>query len=288
MTMVVGFFAMWLLPDYPHNTKWLTPDERHLAQVRLAEDAGEADKDPENASFFEGIKLALKDPKILIFMVMSCCQVLGVSFAVFLPTLTATLGYSTTITLLLGAPPWLFAAIAALVVARHADVTGERFFHLCIGWWAAVLGYIISLSTMAIAGRYFSIFLMTCGFVGSSLICVWVSNVVHRPPAKRSVAIGLVNGFGNLGNLMGSYIWKAKWGPKYHQSMIIGTCAFMSATLLALLMRTLLVRENKRMERAELDLKEGPERERIEEAAKLEGITFDEAVKRRMGFRYLY
>lgn len=42
------------------------------------------------------------------------------------------------------------------------------------------------------------------------------------------------------------------------------------------------------MERAELDLMHGPERERIEEAAKLEGISFDEAVRRRMGFRYLY
>jgi hypothetical protein len=51
--------------------------------------------------------------------------------------------------------------------------------------------------------------------------------------------------------------------------------------------RVLLVRENKRMEREETDLLHGPERERIEEAAKLEGITFDEAVKRRMGFRYL-
>lgn len=52
--------------------------------------------------------------------------------------------------------------------------------------------------------------------------------------------------------------------------------------------RVLLVRENKRMECEELDVMHGPERERIEEAAKLEGITFEEAVRRRMGFRYLY
>jgi hypothetical protein len=50
----------------------------------------------------------------------------------------------------------------------------------------------------------------------------------------------------------------------------------------------MLVRENKRMEREEMHLMHGPERQRIEEAAKLEGITFDEAIKRRKGFRYLY
>lgn len=55
-----------------------------------------------------------------------------------------------------------------------------------------------------------------------------------------------------------------------------------------IVIRVMIVRENTRMENAELDLMHGPERERIEEAARLEGITFDEAVIRRKGFRYLY
>ena len=32
-------------PGQPHNTRWLSPAQRRLAQVRLAEDAGEADED---------------------------------------------------------------------------------------------------------------------------------------------------------------------------------------------------------------------------------------------------
>ena len=52
----------WALPDYvnivciyyragvliyqqPHNTRWFSPAQRRLAQVRLAEDVGEADED---------------------------------------------------------------------------------------------------------------------------------------------------------------------------------------------------------------------------------------------------
>lgn len=42
------------------------------------------------------------------------------------------------------------------------------------------------------------------------------------------------------------------------------------------------------MDMIEKQLMEGSGRERIEEAARLEGITFEEAVKRRKGFRYLY
>ena len=37
--------------------------------------------------------------------------------------------------------------------------------------------------------------------IGLSLTLVWMSNAIPRPPAKRSVAMGLVLGFGNLGNL---------------------------------------------------------------------------------------
>ena len=52
-------------------------------------------------------------------------------------------------------------------------------------------------------------------------------------------------------------------------------------------MRQMLIYENKQMEREERELTEG-QRERIEEAARLEGISFEEAVRRRRGFRYLY
>ena len=52
-------------------------------------------------------------------------------------------------------------------------------------------------------------------------------------------------------------------------------------------MRQMLIRENKRMEREEQELTES-QRERIEEAAKLEGVSFEEAVRSRREFRYLY
>lgn len=50
----------------------------------------------------------------------------------------------------------------------------------------------------------------------------------------------------------------------------------------------MLIRENKQMDREEKRMMEGAERARVEEAAKLEGITFEQAIERRRGFRYLY
>jgi hypothetical protein len=52
------------------------------------------------------------------------------------------------------------------------DKTGERFFHIAAWWWGVILGFIIALSTMSIAGRYVSMFLMACGYVGESDPCL--------------------------------------------------------------------------------------------------------------------
>ena len=51
--------------------------------------------------------------------------------------------------------------------------------------------------------------------------------------------------------------------------------------------RCILVGQNKRLDREEQDMQKGAQRERIEEAARLEGITFEEALQRKRGFRYL-
>ncbi|KZT23600.1 MFS general substrate transporter [Neolentinus lepideus HHB14362 ss-1] len=288
ITICIGFFAMWSLPDYPHNTRWINKAQRRLAQVRLAEDAGEADEDTAGESVWDGIRLAFLDPKVYIFALMACSQLLALSYVNFFPTLTATLGFGTTASLLLCAPPWIWSTIACCVNAWHCDRTGERFFHLGVWWWGVMAGYIIGLCTMNTGARYFSLFLMASGYAGFALTAVWVSNTITRPPAKRSVAIGIVNGFGNMGNLIGSFIWKENWGPKYHQSMIIGIASMALATACSILLRTMLKRENKRLDAQELAEITEAERERIEDAAKLEGITFEEALERKKGFRYLY
>ena len=80
-------------------------------------------------------------------------------------------------------------------------MTGERFWHITVWFWIAVVGYIIAQATMSVGGRYVSLFLLASGSVGSSMILVWVSSSVPRPPSKRSASLGIVNGFGNLGGL---------------------------------------------------------------------------------------
>ena len=50
----------------------------------------------------------------------------------------------------------------------------------------------------------------------------------------------------------------------------------------------MLVQLNRQLERDELGEMAGAHKERIEEAARLEGISIEEAIARKRGFRYLY
>ncbi|KAJ7506747.1 MFS general substrate transporter [Mycena galericulata] len=288
ITITIGFFTIWALPDYPNNTRWIVGDQRRLAQARLAEDAGEADQDNLKDTPLEGLKMALRDPLVLTFAVMNAAQLLGLSFINFFPTLTQTLGFSTTISLLLAAPPWLLASLVCCLNAWHADRTGERYFHVAGWWWAVILGFVISLATPSVGGRYVSMFLMAVGYTGFSMTAVWVSNVIPRPPSKRAAAIGIVNGVGNLGNLMGSYTWKSQWSPLYHQSMLISLCALVLSTLMSFGIRQHLLRKNKQLDEDERVVMRGANEVRVREAAIIEGISFEEAMERRKGFRYLY
>jgi hypothetical protein len=52
--------------------------------------------------------------------------------------------------------------------------------------------------------------------------------------------------------------------------------------------RQILIRRNKKLDADEKAAMEGANRERVEEAARIEGITFEQAMERRKGFRYLY
>ncbi|KZO90354.1 MFS general substrate transporter [Calocera viscosa TUFC12733] len=293
ITMAVGFLAMLSLPDYPYNTWWLTTEEKIVAQQRLSEDAGEADQDSSGDTAWKGFKMAITDPKVLVFMFMTFVQLLGLSFVNFFPTLTQTLGYSTTVTLLLCAPPWAYAFIVCITNARHSDWVQERFWHITWPWMGVLVGYIIAMSTQVTAARYIALFLMAAGYAGFALTLVWVSNSFPRPPVKRAAAIGLVNGFGNLGNLVGSYVWDAKFSPIYRQSMGVGVVGLVLAIGCACIIRILLKRMNKNLERLEevmdaagVDTADR-DMDRLRATAEIEGIALDEAAAMKIGFRYL-
>lgn len=65
-----------------------------------------------------GLMLALSDWKVWWLGIALTSMVISLSFNTFFPTLTATMGYTPTITLILCAPPWAFATLVGFKISR--------------------------------------------------------------------------------------------------------------------------------------------------------------------------
>lgn len=248
ITVLLALLSVFILPDYPKSTAWLSGQEKHVATSRLALDVG-ADDEHDIDDKLKGLREAVSDPKVWLLGFTYFLTIMGLSFSYFFPTITQALGFSTVTTLLLTAPPWIFALVIAVPNAWHADRTGERFLHYL---WPAVVclaGYIISIVTTRAGPRYFSCFLMTVGYSCGFTILAWISSTIPRPRAKRAAAIGIINAMGNIGNIPGSYIWASKYGPYYRKPFGANVAILGTGCVLALGLRQYLVRQNKKLDR---------------------------------------
>jgi sugar phosphate permease len=67
ITIFVGIIVTFVLPDFPHTWKLLSPEMKAVANRRMALDASEADVDTGGGmSQLQGLKEAFKDPKTYI------------------------------------------------------------------------------------------------------------------------------------------------------------------------------------------------------------------------------
>jgi MFS family permease len=61
VTVLVAVFALFILPDFPHNSRGFSDEERLIAQQRMQEDAG---NETDETSFKDALVLCAKDPSI--------------------------------------------------------------------------------------------------------------------------------------------------------------------------------------------------------------------------------
>ncbi|KAJ8589302.1 MFS general substrate transporter [Rhizopogon salebrosus TDB-379] len=223
MTVFVAICAIFILPDFPAtSSSWLTAAEHALAKLRMEENVGGGSEDMEDSGGGKsGLQLALSDWKVWWLALALTSLTVSLSFNAFFPTLSATLGYTSTRSLLLCAPPWIFATFAAFFMSRHSDQAGERFGHIAASLLVAISGFLMATVTMNTAVRYFSLFLMAQSYSGFIIFLAWISSSISHTSSKRAVALAFINAFSMSGSIAGSYVWQKSWGPSYWISCVI-------------------------------------------------------------------
>ncbi|KAK2057933.1 hypothetical protein LY76DRAFT_593727 [Colletotrichum caudatum] len=192
-----GFFALtayFILPNYPHSKNggamWsMTEDMRRIAVARVEADRVEQ---PTDSTVWQGLRLALADMKTYIFVslpppillngtaharqnaqvFMNIFMTSSYGFNNFFPTMVRGSGMgSSTMALVLTAPPYILGTAVSFGVAWSSDRRKQRGFHIMANNCLSIVGSIISVATLNTAARYAAAFLYTSGsFSANALV----------------------------------------------------------------------------------------------------------------------
>ena len=158
-----------------------------------------------------------------------------------LPTITKSMGFTNTNAQLMTCPPYIAGAISAIVFARLSDRFYWRLPFVAIPLSLIAIGYAVVISFNGdLAGNigpaFFAIILTCIGIypiqpAGSS----WASNNL-APSSRRAIGVAFNICIGNIGGVIGSYMYLESEKPKYYTgfglSLAFGASGFIIAFLL--------------------------------------------------------
>ncbi|KAG2147848.1 MFS general substrate transporter [Suillus bovinus] len=262
LTIAIAVSAIWILPDFPSTPSiWLLPEEQLLAQQRMEEElVTRIEYEGKSKENFSGLIEALMDWRVWWLGIILNLIISATSFTNFFPTLSATMGYSATTSLFLCVPPWILGTATSFIVARHSDVTDDRFWHIVGPLLVGVAGFILAISTMNTTARYVSLYEPPIiSPVAYAVSLTWAMNTFSQSQSKRAAAIALINSIASAGSITSSYFWPFSWGPSYVNSYLMCISASVMCIAMCWVFREHLSRCNEAAEAEEkgLGLPEG-------------------------------
>ncbi|KAF3016432.1 hypothetical protein E8E14_004710 [Neopestalotiopsis sp. 37M] len=208
-TVGIGVICACFMPEFPHNSRILSQTERDLAVWRIESEAGAAEGH-EQESVFKGFVKALSDIKLILLILCNLLSQAQGSIANYFPTLVSALGFNSTITLLLTAPPYVLAGGVYYVIMFYSDRKNTVYPLILMCLSISIVMYIIPMSTTNVGARYFSMMILPFASVGPQLLLYKTINLhLARPVSKRAAASALVNALGGTSNIWASYLYYA-------------------------------------------------------------------------------
>nr|XP_019043076.1 hypothetical protein I302_08787 [Kwoniella bestiolae CBS 10118]OCF22006.1 hypothetical protein I302_08787 [Kwoniella bestiolae CBS 10118] len=231
LTVVIAIAAYFVLPNYPTTTKWLSEAEKELAVARLAVGHEEGS----DMTHGEAFMAALKDPKTWVFMLIyNVLNSVG-TISYFFPTLMSGLGYKGRTAQFMTVPIYVVALVISVANGWNADRTGQKAYTVLGACCCGVISFIICATVHNNAVRYtFICFGGAAIWTSVPIFLSWMVTM-FQGRESRAISIAIINGFGNLASVYGSFFWPAKDAPRYVKGFSITTSLIgLAAVLVAL------------------------------------------------------
>ncbi|KAF1916725.1 putative MFS transporter [Ampelomyces quisqualis] len=245
ITVAAAVLAAFMLPNAPLQTRWLTPEERQLAHNRIFEDTTEKQ---DKVSTLKGLGAACSDYRMWIFALMQNMHLSANGFKNFLPTVVKTLGFSTTITLVLTCPPYLIAGVMSVLVSWSSGRFNERTWHITVSKAIAIVGFIVGTASLNIGARYFAMVLFVGATYGvNNISLAWAAGVLGQTDEKKAATVAIVNTLGNLSFVYTPYLWPDSDSPRFGMAMYASVGFSAGVIICAWILRLVLQRDNRKI-----------------------------------------
>ncbi|KAI7848603.1 major facilitator superfamily domain-containing protein [Circinella umbellata] len=232
--VLVGVSGYYLLPNYPHNTPWLTSEERQVAMARVHNHGIHVISNKYN---WQTITNVLISPYPWLLIVLWTCSTICLGIVDNLVIILRDLGYSVTFANLMLTPLHICGAIVTVFLGWSSDKRKDRAFHtagilLWVGVWYSAL-VMINSDEQNNSGRL--VIAAACAISGNastlSLCLVWVSEIYKKDHNSRAIAMAFINTMGMvIPNILNVKFWVVTDSPNF----VTGKLAGMSSSILGI------------------------------------------------------
>lgn len=221
-TVAIGVLCFFCLVDSPALSKWLEEDEKRYLELRQQSRRVVNPKDYSEKHFDRKAFLSvIFDWKIYLLIFANWSNAVpNYAMKFTMPQIIKNMGYTSSDAQLMTIPPYMLGAVSAYVFAIFADKYSWRYPFLVGPQLAVIVAYAILFAKSGdiannIAVCYFAVCL-ACAGMYPILPGVNAWNVANCPnPEKRAISIGFLVCIGNVGGLIGSYIYLDREAPRY-------------------------------------------------------------------------
>ena len=224
ITIFIGIVTYLWIPDFPENTSktwwFLSPIE--VEKVLACIDDDRKDAGPPDSFSMAKILEPFLDPKLYAFSILFFLQnVVSTALSYFIPTILIGMGFTSSDSILLYAPPYYYAVIPVIITSFIADRLSLRgpiitFNAICLIVGMCMLGF-----PSQVAVRYTGVLFATGAYVSNwAALNAYQSNNITGQ-WKRATVAAAVSGCNALGGIAGSYIFRSQEAPRYSTAVWI-------------------------------------------------------------------
>ncbi|GAN01886.1 major facilitator superfamily transporter [Mucor ambiguus] len=222
IAVVIGIAGFFVLPDFPHNTRFIQGEMRQVAMTRLERQGRSGVVSGLNMQTFRNL---FATPFIYLFLGMFICMQMGMGILQNLPIILKTSGYSASFANYMMVPIWCWVGVVIIIQGKLSDKWGHRAYHIIGGSLFTLLWYII---LVAVNGGHVPFgLLLVCAYMVppifgvSPIMMTWLNEVFASDRETRALAIAIVNALGNLvPNFVNVKAWDVSEAPSYRTGKI--------------------------------------------------------------------